>query len=239
MNLLKFLTLCGVSSRRKLIDAIKNGRVTVDGKVEKKPFFDVGDGSSCEIFYDGKKVYLEEKKYILLNKPKDCITTCSDEKGRKTVMDLVSGACKERVVPVGRLDRMTTGALLFTNDGELAQTLSHPSKGVSKEYRVEIDKPISRKNFEKIKKGFYISEEKGRRFFMKVDDCRFIDPKRLVVVLHSGKNRIVRRIFEALGFDIKKLDRISYAGLTTQGLSRGAWRFLTNTEIEKLKNSGK
>jgi 23S rRNA pseudouridine2605 synthase len=170
--------------------------------------------------------------YLLLNKPKDFITTTSDPDERKTVMELIAGACEQRIYPVGRLDRNTTGLLLFTNDGELAEKLSHPSHEIKKVYQVELDKPITDDDFQQIKAG--ITLEDGP---VKVDDLAIVTPDAMVVgiEIHSGRNRIVRRIFEHLGYEVLKLDRSVYAGLNKKDLPRGNWRFLTEKEVVKLK----
>ena len=173
--------------------------------------------------------------YIRLNKAKDYITTSDDEKGRKTVLDLINGATNERVYPVGRLDRNTTGLLLLTNDGDLTQKLTHPSSEISKIYQVTLDKPLNSKDFETIKNG--IELEDGP---IKVDDIAFLDPmdaKEIGVELHSGRNRIVRRIFESLDYQVEKLDRITFAGLTKKDIPRGKWRLLNAKEIGLLTKS--
>jgi 23S rRNA pseudouridine2605 synthase len=170
--------------------------------------------------------------YVLLNKPKDFITTTEDPDERRTVMDLVKNACPERIYPVGRLDRNTTGLLLLTNDGEVAEKLSHPSNEIKKIYQVELDKPITNEDFETIVNG--IDLEDG---FIKPDELALVTPDAEVVgiKIHSGKNRIVRRIFEHLGYEVLKLDRTTYAGLDKKDLPRGKWRFLTEKEVIRLK----
>lgn len=183
---------------------------------------------------NGKKVFPEKNLvYILLNKPKDCITTASDTHGRKTVMDLVRSATPERVYPVGRLDRNTTGVLLLTNDGELAQKLSHPSFEVRKTYEVRLDKPLSKADFDKIVAGVTLDDG-----LVNVDALAHPDPKDRSVVgieIHSGRNRIVRRLFEALGYDVRNLDRVVFANLTKKNVDRGKWRFLQEKEVRLLK----
>lgn len=230
LSLSKYLAQAGVASRRKVVDLIKEGSITVNGKKVTNPAAKIH--STDSIIYNHKLVVLEKKIYILLNKPKDYITTVSDEKGRKTVMDLLEKKFPMRLYPVGRLDRMTTGLLLLTNDGDLAQRLAHPSHEISKVYHVHLDHLLSTADFEKIQKGL-ILKDGG----ITVDDIRFI-PQRshneVVVRLHSGKNRIVRRIFEHLGYQVKKLDRIEYAGLNKKGLLSGKWRYLTDYEIKQL-----
>ncbi len=181
----------------------------------------------------GKKLLSREKMvYVLLNKPKDFITTTDDPEGRKTVMDLVANASKERIFPVGRLDRNTTGLLLFTNDGELAQKLTHPSNDIKKIYQVELDKPITKEHFKQIAEGLELEDGKAD-----VDDLALIgDTNRFLgVEIHIGRNRIVRRIFEHLGYDVVTLDRVQYAGLTKKDLPRGNWRFLNEKEVVRLK----
>ena len=181
----------------------------------------------------GTRVLNREKLvYVLLNKPKDFITTTSDPDERKTVMDLVKEACDQRIYPVGRLDRNTTGLLLLTNDGEMAEKLAHPSNEIRKVYQVEIDKPLTEEDFTKIQEG--ITLEDGP---VKVDDLAIVTPDAMVIGLeiHSGRNRVVRRIFEHLGYEVLKLDRTVYAGLDKKDLPRGNWRFLTEKEVVKLK----
>jgi len=174
----------------------------------------------------------EKMVYILVNKPKDYITTTDDPEGRHTVMELIAGACKERVYPVGRLDRNTTGLLLLTNDGELAEKLMHPSNEIQKIYQVELDKPITQEDFDKIKAGFDLEDGP-----IKPDDLAIVTPDAMVVgiEIHSGRNRIVRRIFESLGYEVLKLDRTVYGGLTKKELPRGKWRFLNEREVVKLR----
>jgi len=185
-----------------------------------------------EVRFDGRLLKAEKKEYILLNKPKNFITTTQDEKGRRTVMELISGASRSRVSPVGRLDRNTTGLLLFTNDGDLAKKLTHPKHGVRKIYHVEVNQAIKPSDLQKIRDG--ITLEDGP---VKVDDVSFIEgaSKREVgIQIHSGRNRIVRRIFEHLGYEVVKLDRVVFAGLTKKDLPRGHWRPLTKQEIINL-----
>lgn len=182
----------------------------------------------------GKKIFLQKNLvYILLNKPKDYITTAKDPEGRKTVLDLVKQATKERVYPVGRLDRNTTGVLLLTNDGELAQKLTHPSFQIKKIYDVKLDKPLAKKDLEAIING--VTLEDG---LIKADAVAYVDPKDKSTVgieIHSGRNRIVRRIFEHLGYDVKNLDRVMFANLTKKNVDRGTWRFLNEKEVRLLK----
>ncbi len=181
----------------------------------------------------GKKLLNPERMvYLLINKPKDYITTTEDPEDRRTVMDLVAGACEERIYPVGRLDRNTTGLLLLTNDGELAKKLTHPSSNIKKIYQAELDKPITTEDFEALQAGFELEDG-----FVKPDDLGIVTPDAMVVGLeiHSGKNRIVRRMFEHVGYEVQKLDRTVFAGLNKKDLPRGKWRFLTEKEVIKLK----
>jgi len=210
------------------------GLVTVNGQVITEMGYKVKRGD--EVRYEGKKLTAEKPVYILLNKPKGFITTTDDPQERNTVMGLIAGACKERVYPVGRLDRNTTGLLLFTNDGELADRLTHPSYNVRKIYKVELDRPLTKADFEKIKSGVRLEEGKAV-----VDDVAIVgdDGKTIGIELHIGWNRIVRRIFESLDYQIERLDRVVYAGLDKKDLPRGNWRFLKEAEIIKLKHFNK
>lgn len=226
----KYIAQSGVCSRREADELIKSGKIRVNNKVITEMGFQIKQGDKV---YYGKDLLSREKLvYVLLNKPKDFITTTDDPQERKTVMQLVSKACKERIYPVGRLDRNTTGILLLTNDGELSKKLTHPSHEVSKIYQVELNKPIEGDHFEQIKEGIELEDGK-----VKVDDIAIIDPEgyALGVEIHSGKNRIVRRIFESFGYEVEKLDRVMFAGLTKKDLPRGKWRFLRDREIVKLK----
>jgi 23S rRNA pseudouridine2605 synthase len=191
-----------------------------------------------DVKVNGKKVFLQKNLiYILLNKPKDFITTTEDPQGRKTVLDLIKRATTERVYPVGRLDRNTSGVLLLTNDGELSQKLTHPSNEIKKIYAVTLDKPLDKKDFDQILKGVMLEDGAAS-----VDKLAFADTKdktQLGVELHSGRNRIVRRIFEHLGYDVKQLDRVMFAGLTKKNIERGKWRYLNEKEVRELKYFGK
>lgn len=231
MPLNKYIAHCGISARREAAELVKEGKVTVNGKIIAEPGFKVTGAE--EIKVNGKKIYLQKNLvYILLNKPKDYITSTSDPQGRKTVLDIVKYATPERVYPVGRLDRNTTGVLLLTNDGELAQKLSHPSFQVKKIYEVRLDKPLLKKDFDKLLAG--INLEDG---FIAPDSMAY-DPKDKSIVgieIHSGRNRIVRRLFEHLGYDVRNLDRVMYANLTKKNVDRGKWRFLNEKEIRLLK----
>ncbi len=224
IRLNKFLANAGVCSRREADQMIVNGDVKVNGEVIRELGFKVKKTD--------EPLKPERLVYILLNKPKDFITTTKDEKNRKTVMNLVASACDERIFPVGRLDRNTTGLLLFTNDGDLAERLSHPSGKVKKIYRVELDKPIQEEHYDQIRAGIELEDGLAR-----VDDLAVVSPdaKTLGIEIHIGRNRIVRRIFEHLKYQVEKLDRVFYAGLTKKDLPRGKWRFLTEKEVIQLK----
>jgi 23S rRNA pseudouridine2605 synthase len=228
----KFVAHAGVSSRRAAATLVKEGKVTVNGIVVTDPGTKVLYTDTVKVA--GRKVTVSSHfVYILLNKPKDFLTTTTDPQGRKTVQQLISKATEERVYPIGRLDRNTSGVLLFTNDGDLAQKLSHPKNEMKKIYHVGLDKPLTKQHFEKIMGG--VELEDG---IAKVDEMAYADPKdkaQIGLEIHSGKNRIVRRIFAALGYDVKTLDRVMYAGLTKKNVQRGNWRFLTEKEIRALK----
>jgi len=233
MRLNKYVAHCGVCSRRQAGDYVKEGLVTVNGKVVLQPFYQVKKGD--KIAFKGKPIQPEERKvYILMNKPKGYITTVKDERDRQTVLDLVKPQVKERIYPVGRLDRDTTGLLLLTNDGELAKKLAHPSHKVQKVYQVVLDRPLSPKDMETMREGLKLEDGIAR-----VDAIGFVSgggKNEVAVEIHIGKNRIVRRIFEHLGYRVEKLDRTYYAGLTKKDLPRGQFRFLTQREIIMLKH---
>jgi 23S rRNA pseudouridine2605 synthase len=234
MPLNKYLAHCGVSSRRKAVEYIEQGKVTINGEVKTEPFYRIQAGDI--VICDGKLATIQERQvYILLNKPKNVITTTEDDRGRPTVLDIVDPSFPERIYPVGRLDRDTTGLLLITNDGELAQKLSHPSSNVQKQYRVGLRSPLKQEDLEHIERG--VELEDG---LMEVNWIRFSEdhPERDIVELEisSGRNRIVRRLFEALGYEIFKLDRFYFAGLTKKDLPRGSFRELTQREIIMLKH---
>ena len=227
----QFISKSGVTSIRKADILIESGKIKVNGKIVKK----LGTKVSVEdkIEYNRKQITIQRYKYLVLNKPKNFITTLSDEKKRKTVLDLINNACAERLFPVGRLDKNTTGVLLFTNDGDLSQKLIHPKHKIKKEYHVSLNKKISMLDFEKIKKGIDLDDGK-----IKVDEIRIINNtynKELLLTLHSGRNRIVRRIFEFFDYEVLKLDRILFAGISKKNTPRGKWRFLNNKEIGFLK----
>ncbi|HXR83347.1 MAG TPA: pseudouridine synthase [Hanamia sp.] len=238
MPLNKFIAHCGITSRRDAVALITEGKVSVNKKVITEPGFKVNEKD--DVFYNGKKIFVTKNLvYILLNKPKDYITTTDDPQNRKTVLQLTKNATDQRIYPVGRLDRNTSGVLLLTNDGALTQELTHPSFNVKKVYEVKLDKPLTKADFEKILSG--IKLEDGEIF---ADALAYADAKDKSVIgieLHSGRNRIVRRIFEHLGYDVKGLDRVMYANLTKKNVERGRWRYLSEKEIRALKymNKGK
>jgi len=231
VRLNKFMANSGVGSRREADELIKMGLVTVNGETITEMGHKVK--LTDDVRYEGRKLKAEPLVYVLLNKPKGFITTTEDPNERKTVMDLVAAACKERIYPVGRLDRNTTGLLLLTNDGDLADKLTHPSYNAKKIYKVELDRPLTKNDFQKILDGVYFDE--GRAL---VDDLAIVsdDGKEIGIELHIGWNRIVRRIFEALGYEIIRLDRVAYAGLDKKDLGRGQWRFLKPEEVVRLKH---
>jgi len=232
IRLNKYIANAGICSRREADRLIESGAVSVNGKIVTE----LGTRVSPEdvVNYGGETLRREKLVYILLNKPKDYITTVDDPQGRKTVMALIGDACRERVYPVGRLDRATTGLLLFTNDGDIAKKLVHPRFGIKKIYHVELDKALSKTDMLKIAQGMELEDG-----FIKVDEISYdgtgLDKKSIGIEIHSGKNRIVRRIFESLGYDVRKLDRVYFAGLTKKDLPRGKWRFLTPMEVNMLK----
>lgn len=232
MPLNKYIAHCGVCSRRDAVEFIKEGKVKVNDVVVLEPGFKLTDKD--EVKLSGKKLFpARNLVYILLNKPKDYITTSEDTHGRKTVLDLVKGATTERIYPIGRLDRNTTGVLLLTNDGELTQKLSHPSFEVRKTYEVRLDKPLTKAHFDRILAG--ITLEDGP---VQIDALAYADAADRSVVgieLHSGRNRIVRRIFESLSYDVRNLDRVVFGNLTKKNVERGKWRFLKEKEIRLLK----
>jgi 23S rRNA pseudouridine2605 synthase len=232
IRLNKYLSNAGICSRREADVLIQTGVVSVNGNIILELGYKIKPGDIVQ--YDGETINAETKRYVLLNKPKGFITTMDDPMGRKTVMTLVRKACKERVYPIGRLDRDTTGLLLFTNDGDMAKKLTHPRYQARKIYHAEVDKPLSKEELEKLKKGLDL--EDGRTRF---DEAEYVNgnPREIGVELHSGKNRIVRRMFEALGYKVIKLDRVQFASLTKKDLPRGYFRHLTEKEIAFLKMS--
>jgi 23S rRNA pseudouridine2605 synthase len=232
MPLNKYLAHCGVCSRREAVDYIKADKVKVNGVVIKEPAFKVSEKD--EVFCNGKKLFVTKNLvYILLNKPKDYITTTDDPQGRKTVLQLIKAATNERVYPIGRLDRNTSGVLLFTNDGELTQKLSHPSYNITKVYEAKLDKPLAKADFDKILSGLQLEDGEIKADTLAYADAR--DKSVIGIEIHSGRNRIVRRIFESLGYDVKGLDRVMYANLTKKNVERGKWRFLSEKEVRLLK----
>jgi 23S rRNA pseudouridine2605 synthase len=236
MPLNKFIAHAGICGRREAAELVKEGKVKVNNELVMEPGHKVS--SKDEIRVNGKKVFLSKNLvYILLNKPKDYITTTDDPQKRKTVLDLIARATGERVYPVGRLDRNTSGVLLLTNDGELAQKLTHPSNEVKKVYAVTLDKPLEKKDFDQILKGVVLEDGPASVDVLAYPDIK--DKTQVGVEIHSGRNRIVRRIFESLGYDVKNLDRVVFAGLTKKNIERGKWRFLSEKEVRDLKHFGK
>lgn len=230
IRLNKYIANAGICSRREADVYIAAGNATVNGKVITEMGYKVQPNDVVR--FDGQPLSMETKRYVLLNKPKNYITTMDDDRGRRTVMDIIDKATKERIYPVGRLDRNTTGLLLFTNDGELAKKLTHPKHNVKKLYHATLDKKLSLKDLEKIGANFVLE---GKMVF--VDAISYIDgqPKTEVgIEIHSGRNRIVRKIFEHFGYTVIKLDRVIFAGLTKKNLPRGHYRPLTNQEVINL-----
>ena len=232
MPLNKYVAHCGICSRRDAVPLIKEGKMRVNDVVILEPGFKVNPNDV--VSFAGKKIVPEKNLvYILLNKPKDYITTLDDPEGRKTVLDLLRGVTAERIFPVGRLDRNTTGVLLLTNDGDLTQKLSHPSHEVRKIYEVKLDKPLGKLDFERILNGLDLEDG-----FVRADSLAYTDPKDKSIIgieLHSGRNRIVRRMFESLGYDVRNLDRVMFGNLTKKNVERGKWRYLVEKEIRLLK----
>lgn len=233
MRLNKYVAHCGICSRRQAAEAVKAGKVSVNDKVKLEPFYQVQVDDVVR--FEGKVIKPEERKvYYLMNKPKNHITTTNDERDRRTVMDIVGKRVPERVFPVGRLDRHTTGLLLFTNDGDLALKMTHPSYEMTKVYNVGLDKPITEEHFKAIKAGFELDDGP-----VQVDSLHLRPkqgPQELVIELHIGRNRIVRRIFAHFGYTVEKLDRIYLGGLTKKDLPRGFIRPLTEQEVIMLKH---
>ena len=232
VRLNKYIADAGICSRRNADMYISSGNVTVNGEVMTTLGYRVKP--TDEVRFDGKLLSSEKKEYILLNKPKGFITTTNDEKGRKTVMDLVANATNARILPVGRLDRATTGLLLLTNDGELTKKLTHPTHGVRKIYHVILDRKLDYKDFMKVQDGLELEDG-----LIEVDEISYVNDKpknEIGIKIHSGRNRIVRRIFEHLGYQVEKLDRVVFAGLTKKDLPRGHWRRLTQQEVINLRN---
>ena len=232
MPLNKYMAHCGLSSRREAIPFIKEGKVTINGEIIKEPGHKVQPRDV--VIFNGKQLFVTRNRvYILLNKPKDYITTTDDPQKRKTVLELIKHATTERVYPVGRLDRNTSGVLIFTNDGDLTQKLTHPSFGIRKVYEAKLDKPLTKAHFDKIVNGFKLDDGEIHADALAYADSK--DKSIIGIEIHSGRNRIVRRIFEHLGYDVKGLDRVLYANLTKKNVERGKWRYLSEKEIRLLK----
>ena len=231
IRLNKYLANAGVCSRREADDFIQAGVVTVNGQVVTELGTKVLRGD--EVKFHDQPVTLEKKVYVLLNKPKDYVTTSDDPQQRKTVMDLVKDACPERIYPVGRLDRNTTGVLLLTNDGEMASKLTHPKFLKKKVYHVYLDKNVTMHDMQQIASGIELEDGEIQADAIEYADDH--DKSQVGIEIHSGKNRIVRRIFESLGYRVTKLDRVQFAGLTKKNLRRGDWRFLTEQEVDMLR----
>jgi 23S rRNA pseudouridine2605 synthase len=236
MTLNKYLAHAGVAARREAAVLIKKGMVKVNGVVMLEPGCRVAPQDV--VIYNGKKLSPARAfVYILLNKPKDYITTTDDPQGRKTVLDIVGQATTERIYPVGRLDRNTAGVLLLTNDGELAQQLTHPKNQVKKIYQATLNKPLEKKDFDKLLQGIVLEDGPAAADVLAYADMK--DKTQVGIEIHSGRNRIVRRMFEHLGYDVKNLDRVVFAGLTKKNVPRGKWRFLSEKEVRDLKHFGK
>ena len=231
IRLNKFLANAGICSRREADEFIAAGVVSVNGEIVTELGTKIK--RTDEVKFHDEPVSVEKKAYVLLNKPKDCVTTSDDPQARKTVMDYVKDACKERIYPVGRLDRNTTGVLLLTNDGDLASKLTHPKYLKKKIYHVYCDKNVTKADLDQIAAG--ITLEDGEIHADAISYASETDKKQVGIEIHSGKNRIVRRIFESLGYKVVKLDRVYFAGLTKKGLKRGDWRYLTEMEVNMLR----
>ncbi|MDG2152011.1 MAG: pseudouridine synthase [Polaribacter sp.] len=231
IRLNKYIANSGICSRREADTYIEHGSVEINGKLITEMGYKVQPGDVVR--FDGTSITPEQKKYVLLNKPKNYITTMDDDRGRKTVMELIANASKERIYPVGRLDRNTTGLLLFTNDGDLAKKLTHPKHNVRKLYHASLDRKLELKDLEKLR-GEVIIE--GRKVF--IDAISYVNGEsksEIGIEIHSGRNRIVRKIFEHVGYKVNKLDRVVFAELTKKNLPRGRWRELTNLEVSNLQ----
>jgi 23S rRNA pseudouridine2605 synthase len=231
MRLNRFIANSGICSRRDADNLIRDGLISVNGKTVTEMGVKVSSGD--DIRYKNKRLSAEKKVYILMNKPKGYVTTVEDPHADHTVLELISDACTERVYPVGRLDKATTGVLLLTNDGELTGKLTHPKYSRKKIYHVFLDKPVSKNDLFKLTEGVELDGES-----VSADAVSFADPDdktQIGIELHSGQNRVVRRIFEKLDYKVIKLDRVYFAGLTKKNLARGKWRFLTDKEINMLK----
>ena len=230
VRLNKFIANSGLCSRRDADELIKDGAITVNGEVVTE--MGVKVSRTDKVMYGDKVLSGEQLVYVLLNKPKDYITTMRDPQGRRTVRDLVKNACKERIYPVGRLDRNTTGLLLLTNDGEMADKLTHPRNEITKIYHVELDKAVKPSDLEQLRTG--VELEDGE---VHADNATYVqgEKRQVGLELHSGKNRVVRRMFEALGYEVLRLDRVMFAGLTKKEVPRGRWRMLTEKEVGYLR----
>jgi len=231
VRLNRYVANAGVCSRRDADVLIAKGEITVNGKVVTQMGITVG--LKDDVRYNGNRLNPEEKVYVLLNKPKDYVTTVEDKHAKRTVMDLVTDACEQRIYPVGRLDKQTTGLLLLTNDGELTKTLTHPKYNAKKIYHVYTDKPVFANHIDQLASG--ITLEDGPIHADAVSFVEKEDKTQVGIEIHSGRNRIVRRMFEHFGYRVMKLDRVYFAGLTKQGVPRGKWRFLTDKEVTRLK----
>ena len=231
VRLNRFVAQSGICSRREADELITAGLVSVNGVIVTELGTKVMPGD--EVKFNGEKIQGEHKVYLILNKPKGYVTTIEDDHAAKTVMELVAGACTERIYPVGRLDKNSLGLLLFTNDGDITRTLTHPSLKKKKIYEVALDKPLTRADFDTLAEG--VDLEDGAAYFDEISWLKD-DKKSVGVEIHSGRNRIVRRMFEHLGYQVTKLDRVYYAGLTKKNLKRGQWRFLTVDEVNRLKS---
>lgn len=232
IRLNKYISNAGLCSRREADTLITDGKVQVNGKVVTEMGYKVDPAD--EVMVNGKRIKPEKFVYILLNKPKGYLSTTKDPENRKTVLDLIKGATQERVYPVGRLDRNTTGVLLLTNDGELTNNLIHPSRQISKIYSVKLNNALAKNDFLKIMEG--ITLEDGP---VNVDDLAYTDERdksEIGIEIHSGKNRVIRRLFESLGYEVVKLDRVMFGLLTKKDLPRGKWRFLNDKEVRQLKS---
>jgi len=231
IRLNKYLSNAGVCSRREADVLIQTGVITVNGKIVTELGYKIAPTDVIQC--NGETINAEKKRYVLLNKPKGFITTMDDPQGRKTVMTLVRNACRERIYPVGRLDRETTGLLLFTNDGDLAKKLTHPRYQARKIYHVELNKPVKAEDLDKLLRG--VDLEGGKS---KADKASYVEggnSREVGIEIHSGKNRIVRRMFESLGYSVVKLDRVVFAGLTKKDLPRGMFRHLSEDEVSFLR----
>ena len=231
IRLNRFIAQSGLCSRREADDYIQAGLVSVNGVIVTELGSKVKP--TDEVKFNDSRIEGEKKVYLVLNKPKGYVTSLEDPHADKTVMDLVKGACEERIYPVGRLDKNSVGLLLFTNDGDMTRQLTHPSYRKKKIYQVSLDKPLTRADMDRIAEG--IKLEDGE---IHADEIAYVkeDKSEIGIEIHSGRNRIVRRIFESLGYSVCKLDRVYYAGLTKKNLKRGAWRFLTKEEVMRLKS---